>query len=546
MAENTKIGDAIPRVLNLLKLDKKDVYNIYLLSILGGIVALSLPLGIQSIIGFVMAATLSTSIIVLITLVLIGTFLNGFLQIKQLEFIEKIEQKLFVRFSLEFGSRIPKLNIEKLDTEYLPELVNRFFDISTLQKSIRKLLIDIPGAIIQIILGTLLLSFYHPLFIAFGFMLIIIVVLILRLTSNQGFKSALETSNYKYQLVSWFEEMARSVKTFKFGRNSNINLEKTDYFTSNYIVSRTKHFRVLKTQYWSLVSFKVLITAAMLILGVFLLINQQINIGQFIAADIVIITIISSIEKLIFNMDQVYDSLTAVEKLNKVASAEIEKGGSVYPAKNSEPLEIEFENVNYKYSENENVFQNLNFKLEKGQWLLLKGDSGKGKSTILRLITGTFVNFTGKILINKLPIRNYNIDWLRSQMGILLGSQDLFNSTLKQNITLGNPDIEIEEIMKIANCVGLIDFISSNPKGFDTVIDPLGKRLPTIVKNQILICRALVVKSGLFVLEHPFNGFDKQIISNITDYLKNTGATVIITDTDEKVKYDKVLNLNDL
>ena len=169
------IDKAFFKILDLLRLDKKDIFTIYFYSILAGLLAMSLPLGIQAVIGFVMAGSLSTSIVVLVGLVLLGTFFNGSLQIKQLQMIEKIEQKLFVRYAFEYGNRLPKLNIEKLDSYYLPELVNRFFDISGLQKSLHKLLVDIPAAIIQVVLGTILLVFYHPLFIAFCIFLLFLI-----------------------------------------------------------------------------------------------------------------------------------------------------------------------------------------------------------------------------------------------------------------------------------------------------------------------------------------------------------------------------------
>ncbi|MFT7250005.1 MAG: ATP-binding cassette subfamily B protein, partial [Arcticibacterium sp.] len=328
-SNDTEIGAAIKKIFKLLWLDKKDITDIYVYSIFAGLVSLSLPLGIQSIIGFVMAADMSTSITILIVLVLVGTFFNGWLQVKQLEIIEKIEQKIYVRYAMEYAHRLPKLDISKLDSYHLPELVNRFFDVASLQKSLHKLLVDIPTSIIQILFGTILLAFYHPLFIAFGLMLLLIVIIILRFTSANGFKTSMETSDYKYKTVGWFEEMARSIKSFKYAKETSLHLERTDSILSKYLRARTSHFRILKIQYWSMISFKLLIIAAMLILGVTLLLSQQINIGQFIASDIVIISIIASVEKLIVNMDQVYEALTAVEKINKVALADIEPNGSL-------------------------------------------------------------------------------------------------------------------------------------------------------------------------------------------------------------------------
>ena len=175
MASNTKdyhFGSALLNLVKLLRLEKEEIIAIYWIAAFAGILYLVIPLGIQSIISFVMAGSISTSIILLIVVVVVSLILNGALQIKQLEIIEKIEQKLFVRYALGYAEILPRLDLQRNDEYYMPELVNRFFEISTLQKSIYKLLLEVPGAVLQIILGTCLLSFYHPFFIGFGFFFI--------------------------------------------------------------------------------------------------------------------------------------------------------------------------------------------------------------------------------------------------------------------------------------------------------------------------------------------------------------------------------------
>jgi ATP-binding cassette, subfamily B, bacterial len=525
----SSIRSATTRILELLKLDKEDISSIYIYSIFAGLLSLSLPLGIQAIIGFVLAGSLSTSIVVLIGLVLLGTFLTGFLQVRTLQMIEKIEQKLFVRYSLEYGDRLPKLNIEKLDSYYLPELVNRFFDISSLQKSLQKLLVDVPAAVIQVLLGIILLAFYHPLFIAFGFVLLITVVVILHYTSGKGFATSIETSDKKYEIGGWLEEMARSIKSFKYSKKSHLHLDNTDKLVTKYLDARTRHFKVLQIQYWSLIGFKLLITASMLIIGVWLLINQQINIGQFIAADIVIISIMGSIEKLIGVMEQVYEALTSVAKLNKVAEAEIETSGKEKLFNRKEGITIDYDNVNFSYDQNNEVLKDMSFKVEAGQWALIVGKSGAGKSSILRLLTGAFKKFTGNISLDGLPIRNYNSDSIRNQTGILLGQQDIFLGTLEENLKLGIPEITTQEILDKAELTGLNVFIKNSEKGLETTIDPIGKRLPSEIRQSILLTRSLIGKSRLFLFEEPFKYLDELHLSSVINYLKSTSATVLIS-----------------
>ena len=245
--------------------DKRDVTSVYFFAIVGGLISLSLPLGIQTIINFVIANTLSTSIIVLIVIVIVGVFLNGFVQVRQSQVIERIRQKIFTRYTLEFSHKIPKISLEEMDNYYLPEVVNRFFDITALAKSIEKLLIDIPTSIIQILLGLILLSFYHPLFIGFGAFVLIILLIIIRITSPQGFRTNMQSSDYKYKTAGWLQEIARGAKTFRYSKGSALHMQKTDELVSDFLVNRTAHFKILTTQYWSLIVFKILIVATMLI-----------------------------------------------------------------------------------------------------------------------------------------------------------------------------------------------------------------------------------------------------------------------------------------
>ncbi len=535
-AGSVSFAKSFRKFFNILKLDKKDIVSIYIYAILAGLVQLSLPLGIQTIISFVMAGSISTSIVVLIFMVVIGTFFSGLLQIRQMQIIEKVEQKIFVRYSLAFSDQLPNLNIEKLDNYYLPELVNRFFDTTSLQKGLDKILLDIPASLIQIFLGLILLSFYHPIFIGFGAVLLLIIILIIRFTSFQGLSTAMQASDYKYAIAAWLQEMARVVKSFKYYKGTTLHMHKTDKLVGGYVDARTNHFKILLTQYWSLITFKILITAAMLIVGAILLVNQQINIGQFIAADIVIISIMASVEKLISNLDKIYDSLTSVEKLSKIIDAEQEQSGHLALAVANTGVNIEFQNVQFSYPAGAKVLNNFSCQIPAGQVVHVAGSSGAGKSTLLRLLTGAYQNFSGNIMIDNVPIGNYSIGSIRSQTGILLSQQDIFHGTLWENITMGNQSITVEQVMELGQIIGLQHYIQSNSMGFDVVLDPQGKRLPQKVVQNILLIRALLGKYRLLLLEEPFNHLSEDERNKVMLYIKKEKtATVIITSTDSSI-----------
>ena len=545
-AGKASLRHAVGRLHHLLLLDSKDIGMIYFLAIFSGLVQLSLPLGIQSIVSFVLTGSISTSITVLICLVLAGVFINGLLQIRQLQILEKVKQKLFARYAMEYADRLPQLDIEKLDRVYLPEMVNRFFDTISLQKGIDKLVTDLPAAVVQVLLGIILLAFYHPVFIAFGFLLLLIMAALLYFTTTRGLSSALSASGFKYELAGWLQEIARTIKTFKYAKATSLHIRKTDELLHSYLQSRTTYFKVLLGQFWSLVSFKILITGAMLLLGTYLLVNQQINVGQFIAADIVIIAIIASIEKIITNLDTVYDAMVSLEKLSIVTEAEKEKSGSLLLPAAEGGVSVSFENVSFSYSDHAKVLQAFSFSAAKGEMVQLQGMSGSGKSTVLRLLTGAFTNYSGSVLIEGIPIHNYAIPQLRQLTGIILGSQDIFSGTLWQNITMGDESVSIEQVQELAEKTGLSAFVQKCPQGYDTYLQPSGSKLSNTVRKNILLMRALLGRHRLLLLEEPFEHLEHPYKSNIILYIKEMKAsTVLIASRDTTLESycDKVITL---
>ena len=131
-------------------MEKAEIWSIYFYAILNGLILLSVPLGIQAIVGFVLGASFRASIYVLILLVVVAVLVSGLMQINQMKIIEKIQQRIFVRYAFSYADIIPRLDLKKADGIYLPELINRFFDTATLQKSLAKILLEIPTATIQI------------------------------------------------------------------------------------------------------------------------------------------------------------------------------------------------------------------------------------------------------------------------------------------------------------------------------------------------------------------------------------------------------------
>ena len=528
------IRASLNKFFEIIRLEKKEVTAIYFYAILSGVIQLTLPLGIQTIINFSQAAAgnreLPVSIILLIFIVLIGILVTGIVQVNQMKIVEKIEQSIFTRFSLDFAHKIPKIESSELNKNHLPELMNRFFEVINLQKGLSKILLDIPLAIIQILFGLVLLSFYNSTFIVLGLLLILLLFFIFKYTTNKGLIASYNESEHKYEVASWLEEIARSYKTFKISSQNNFHLKKTDELVNDYLISKTKHFEILKFQYWSLIGFKLLISALMLIIGAVLLIQQQLNIGQFIAAEIVILLILSAVEKLILNLEVAYSILTGVEKLNVISEKKTENEGKMPFVSNGNGISIEVKNLHFKFQNTRQLLENLNFDIQPGTKICVMGDGGSGKSVLLELIGGTIKDFEGLININNIPINNINQKEYRRNIGIFYNEQDIFEGTIFDNITLGNENITPNEIMRYAEILEVKEFISQLPEGLFTILQPTGKGLSTIIAKKILLLRAITNHPELLLLDEPFELAGAESSMKISKYLielQNTTCVVV-------------------
>ncbi|TFF33324.1 peptidase domain-containing ABC transporter [Mucilaginibacter psychrotolerans] len=544
------IRNAGKKLLQLINLERKEVGQIYFFATLTGLIQLSLPLGIQAIIGLLFGGVLSASLVVLISFVVVGVLLSGMIQVMQMRVTESIQQRIFTRLTFAYAYRIPRIDLLSVDSYYLPELVNRFFDTASLQKGLSKLLLDIPGASIQILFGLVLLSFYHPVFIILGLILLIIVWIIFYLSSHKGFTTSMEESEYKYEVGHWLEEISRAIKTFKFSQKHQLHMKRTDELTAGYLDARSAHFKVLVFQYRALIAFKVIITAAMLVIGTLLFLKQQINLGQFIAAEIIIIAVLNSVEKLIVSLETLYDVLTSIEKLDKVLQKPHDNELSTATTGNidlKQPLTIAVQNLSFSFNNRKPVIDQLTFDVKPGEKICINGKEGSGKTTLLRIIAGLYSGYSGQILINGIPLQNIPAEVWRSRVAIFFAREELFGGTLWDNLTLGDEQLNLSFIVEICQLVGLQAFIDASENGYNTLLNPQGQKLSDSVIQKILLARCFLLKPALLVMENGWQGIENEHRSLIIDKLINdkSFSLIAISNLEELNSVcDKLITLN--
>lgn len=526
------------RFWRLLKPDADEIRNVYAYAIFSGLVSLSLPLGIQAIVNLIQGGRISTSWVLLVTLTVIGTLFAGILQIVQLRITERLQQRIFTRAAFEFALRIPAIKVEALYKKYAPELMNRFFDVISVQKGLSKLLIDVAAAGLQAVFGLILLSIYHPFFTIFNVVVGALMFLLFRWTSRQGLSTSIEESNHKYKVAHWLEELARTASTFKLAGTTRLPIDRTNAHVTMYLSARQQHFRVLMRQYTFLVAFKVIVVAGLLVIGGIMVMEQAMNIGQFIAAEIIVVLLMNSVEKLVLSIETTYDVLTSLEKIGQVTDLELEdEGGETIPPSESRGMAIEINNICFRHpGQTQPLFDGFTATISPGERILIAGPQGSGKSTFLQFFAGLVLPQDGYIAFNGHPMQHANLESLRSHIGEVLDDQVLFAGSIFDNIALGRPAATAENVRWAIREIGLESWVNSTENGVQTTLNPAGQHLPQNIIQRLLLARSIAVKPELLVLENPLgpiNPSGRPALVETLTHPQQPWTLIVVTDDPE-------------
>jgi len=374
--------------------------------------------------------------------------------------------------------------------------------------------------------------------VVFGVFLIVVLALVIRYTSPYGIKTSIIESKYKYAVAHWLEEMARSIELFKLAGNPNYPMARTDLLTQNYLQARKHHFRILVSKYIFLIGFKVLIIAALLVLGSLLVINGQMNVGQFVAVEIVIILLLNSVEKLILSIETVYDVLTSVDKIGFVADLPMEREGGESISNNTKGFEIKVKDLNYQYPGSmQPTVMAPDFSALSGAKICILGSDQVGKAAFLRLLAGFFRDYQGYLACDGMPMTNLNLHAFRKEIGGFGDLRDVFDGSIKDNITLGDAAIGSADLMEAIRLVGLSAFVESHAEGIEYRITPEPEKVPEVVLRKIVLARALARPARLLLLEDPVYGFSEAEKTRVLEYItqKLPQTTVICTSDSAQV-----------
>ncbi|AFK03247.1 ABC transporter related protein [Emticicia oligotrophica DSM 17448] len=536
------------RLISMLRIERRDILSIYVYAILIGTISLALPLGIQAIIGFVQGGVYFSSIYILIGLVILALVLSGVMQVMQLTIVEFLQERLFIKSAFEYTYRITNIKTEALRNYYPPELMNRFFDIITVQKTLPKILIDVTAALIQIIFGLLLLSAYHPLFIGFALLTVLIIFLVIRIYGKRLLDANMVKSKYKFKIAYWLQDMARMTAVFKIAGGRNFPMQKMEQLSGSYLKYRKKYFNYLLILFYNAVFFKALVVGGLLILGTYLVVNLQITIGQFVASEIVVVLVVSSVEKILLSFDSIFDLLTAVDKLGHVSDLPLEnhKGILRHLENKQQGIGIELKGLKYKFADSSDfVLNNINLKVKPSEKIAISGINGSGKETFLKVLAGILGDYQGLIAYDGISIRDIQQEHFFLYVKKNQTVDAIFDGTILENITLNRPHINDQDLREILEGLQLNEGIGKLKDGLQTQILSGGRRFSDSFKTKLILARCLLSQPRLLILSNCFDSFNKQELDAISSFIlsRSKPTTVLIETKKESImeQCDKII-----
>ena len=507
----------LTRLLRLAAEEKGELWVLLIYTMVAGLMALAVPLAAQALVNIIAANVLLQPLFVLTLLVLGGMLCAGLLQLAKLSLVERLQQRIFARIALRVADRLIHLRVSALRGQYAPELVNRFFDVLTVQKALSKLLIDGLTVSLQALVGLVLLGIYSPLLLGFDVFILLSAGFIVGILGWNGLRSSITESKEKYHVADWLQELARChISTKLFGQNEYLR-NRADKTVMDYLVARQAHFKVVWRQAAGSYLFQAIASAGVLAIGGWLVINRQLSLGQLVAAQIIVVSVLAALDKLVRQADQVFDLLAALDKLGYVTDLPNERtGGDPLGGKAHAGVGIDCRNVRFSYRPDTEILSGLDLHLAPGERVSLVGASGAGKSTIALLLCGLEEPSHGTVLVGGVDVRAADLPLLRQSVAMVGYSNEIFEGTIEENVRMGR-DLNHETVRQALEMAHLSGDIDRFPGGIHTDLAASGQNLSRGQIQRLLIARALAGRPGLLILDEAFTGIDERTALLILD-----------------------------
>lgn len=522
------------RLFALLRLDIRDIVTIAVFAFGAGILTLATPLTIESLVNVVSWGTYLQPLFVL-GLLLFGCLgIAGILRILQSVVVEMIQRRQFVRIIGDLSHRFARANRKALAGIYPREFANRLFDIMTIQKASAVLLLDGINILLTTILGLLLLAFYHPYLLGFDLILVISMVTITYVLGRGGVRTAIEESATKYKVAHWLQDVIASPSTFKINGGSKFAIARANRLTTEYLRARASQFRVVIRQVIFAIGLQVIASTALLGLGGWLVIQEQLTLGQLVASELVVTVVVGAFAKAGKSLEKFYDLLAGIDKVGYLLDIKVDPKLSPVQLPDG-PADLNWDSLDIMAGGN--LCHVPNQKIEAGSTVALWGDDFETASNVARAIAGLIRPEHGLCEIGGFEAFHVSTVGDGGNVGYS-GEPEIIHATIAENVSLGRNGIGESKLNQTLRELGLWKRIANLPQQTSTMLQtggyPLSRRESTI----LTLARATVAQPKVLVIDGALDDLDIQTLKQVWSYLtdRNRGWTLIVATSRDDIR----------
>jgi putative ABC transport system ATP-binding protein len=521
----------LARLIELMRADHQDLWLVLGLALGSGLLALASPVAVQALVNTVAMGGMGQPLLVLAIILFFFLAFAGAVHVLQSYLVEIIQRRIFVRLATDLAYRLPKVRREAFQKHHGAELVNRFFDVLTVQKAGSSLLLDGMSTAVQTLVGLVLLAFYHPFLLAFDVVLLLAIVSIIFLLGRRGVATAIQESISKYALVAWLESVATNLHSFKFNSGSDLAAKRTDALALAYLAAKQNHYHVLLRQIIGSVALYAIASTALLAIGGYLVIDGHLTLGQLVAAELIVSSALISLIKFGKHLEGYYDMMAGTDKIGHLLDLPLERDDGLTPELNG-PVAVTVSDLSFGYNKH-TIGSGFNLNLQACEKVAVLGGNSSGKTTLAEALCGLRVPMTGQITINDHNLNRLKLESLRRHIAVV-GNLELIADSLFENVRMGRSELTKKDVEQTLSSIGFaIELVG----GLDTSISTTGAPLSSTEARLIMLARAIIGQPGLLIVDGILDQLDTNTRSRIAPVLfaENSPWTLLVLSSSSEV-----------
>jgi ABC-type bacteriocin/lantibiotic exporter with double-glycine peptidase domain len=516
------------RFLRLLRPDHSDISVILVYALAIGLLALSTPIAVEALVNTVAFGQLLQPVVVLAIMLAVFLGFAAVMRALQTYTAEIIQRRIFVRLAGELAHRLPQVRGAFWQSHYGPELINRFFEVVTVQKVTAQLLLDGTALLLQTLVGMAVIAFYHPVFLGFNLFLATLIAAIVFVLGRGAVATAIDESRQKYATAAWLEEIARSPFALSAHEAMRFAVDRTDRRVTDYLTARAAHFRILMRQVVAALALQVVASTVLLGLGGWLVVRGELSLGQLVAAELIVTVIVGSFAKIGKHLEGYYDLMAAVEKLGHLLDMPVEMPGEVSLPRTKAGIALEMRAVSTNAPTGMRRLESLSLAVEPGELVALTGGTAQLRTAALATIAGRQDVAAGRIDLAGLDLRRINRQSLRDRVA-LVKHIEIFTGTISDNVHLGRATVCEQDISDALRAVGLMADVLDLQQGANTVLVHDGG-LSRDQRLRLMLARAIAGRPSLLLIDGALDAMPDEVLPGLIANIRQVlpAATILV------------------